>query len=132
MHATKIELLDERNRVPLVLRARFERTFFGLVLFAAVNLFLYGAYLLKEALRDPIGATGLAVVVAGFVLALAAFLFGYLVWPRGKSALARGEDYDWGEEQRMGPVLTVYGEPVQNRLEAERTLGEGKDLPGPM
>jgi hypothetical protein len=132
MHATRIEVLHGRDRVPLVLRGRFERTFFGIVLFAAVNLFLYGVYLLKEALRNPLGATELSVVVAGFALALAAFLLGYLLWPRVKSVLGRDEDFGPEEEQRMGPVLTVYGEAVQNRLEAEQALGEENDLPGPM
>jgi hypothetical protein len=132
MHPTRIDVLSGRERVPLVLRARFERTFFGMVLFAAVNLLLYGVYLLKEALRNPLRATEMSVVVAGFALALAAFLFGYLLWPRVKSAFARDEDFDQEEQRRMGPVLTVYGEAVQKRLEAERTLGERKELPGPM
>jgi|SRR5271166_6059311 len=132
MHATRAELLHGRNRVPLISRGRFERTFFGMVLFAAVNLFLYGAYLLKEALRDPLGATAVTVVVAGFALALAAFLLSYLLWPRLQAALARDEDAEYGEEQWKGPVLTAYGEAVQKRLEAERTLVEEKDLPGPM
>jgi len=132
MHATGIGVLHGRGRVPLGLRSRFERIFFGMLLFAAINLFLYGAYLLKEALRDPLGAAELSVVVAGFMLALASFLLTYLTWPRLKSAFERDEDSDQGEEQPIGPVLTVYGEAVQERLEAERTLGEEKDLPGPM
>jgi len=132
MHATGIGVLHGRGRVPLGLRSRFERIFFGMVLFAAINLFLYGAYLLKEALRDPLGAAELSVVVAGFMLALASFLLIYLAGPRIKSTFIEDEDPDEGEEQRMGPVLTVYGEAVQKRLEAERTLGEEKDLPGPM
>jgi membrane protein implicated in regulation of membrane protease activity len=132
MHATGIGVLRGRGHVRLGLRSRFERIFFGMVLFAAINLSLYGAYLLKEALRDPLGSAELSVVVAGFLLALASFLLTYLTWPRLKSAFERDEDSDQGEEQSIGPVLTVYGEAVQKRLEAERTLGEKKDLPGPM
>jgi hypothetical protein len=70
---------------PLALRARFAWTFFGLGLFAAINLFLFVAYLLSEALRDPLDATGIAIVTAGFMPALAGFLLVYIVWPRAKS-----------------------------------------------
>lgn len=40
MRTMKTEVLTQNDRVPLVVRSRFERTFFGLGLFAAVALFL--------------------------------------------------------------------------------------------
>jgi hypothetical protein len=132
MRATKIEVLHGHGRMPLVMRGRFERTFFGLGLFAAINLFLWGIYLLTEVIRDPLKANETAVIAAGFALALASFLIVYLVWPRGRSALARHDEFDRDPEYSKGPVLTVYGEGVQNRLEAKRGSGEEENLPGPM
>lgn len=71
---------------------RFEWTFFGLDLFAAINLFLCGAYLLAEAIRDPLEASEAGVIAAGFTLALASFLLTYLVWPRAKYVFGRDPD----------------------------------------
>lgn len=125
----RIEVLNERHRVPLVVRSRFERTFLGLGLFAAVTLFLWGAYLLTEAISDPLRATGVAVLVAGLMLALASFLMAFLLWPRGRRALARSEEPDGDFEYPNGPILTVYREPLQGRLEAKQAVREGKILP---
>lgn len=132
MRTERIEMLNGRDRVPLVVRSRFERTFFGLGLFAAVNLFLWGAYLLTEAIRDPLRATGIAVLVAGFFLALASFLMAFLLWPKGRRALARDEEPDDDFDCTSGPVLTVYGQTVQDQPKAKLALREGKNLPGPM
>lgn len=132
MRTVRMEVLSQHDRVPLVVRSRFERTFFGLGLFAAVTLFVWGAYLLSEAIRNPLRATGVAVLVAGFMLALASFLVAFLVWPGGRRALARDEDPDEDFENTAGLVLTVYGEAVHERLEAKQVLKEGKNLPGPM
>ena len=132
MRATRIEILNERNRMPLVLRARFERTFFGLGLFAAINLFLCGTYLLMKALYDPLESTDTSVLVAGFMLALASFLITYLIWPRGRSALARHDDSDPRPAYPKDPLFTVEAEAVQARLEARRGLGDAKSMPGPM
>jgi hypothetical protein len=109
MRAARIEMQKERNRIPLVVRARFERTFFGLGLFASTTLLLCAAYLLTEAMRDPLEASELAVLIAGFALALASSLITYLSWPRSRMALAR-----------------------QHRQEVERMLGNRKYLLGPM
>lgn len=59
------------REVPLVVRARFERTFWGLVTFAGLILLLGGRYLMIEALLDPLGASDMAVLTAGLALALA-------------------------------------------------------------
>lgn len=132
MRTMRMEVLTEQDREPLVVRSRFERTFFGLGLFAAVTLFLWGAYLLTEAIRNPLRATGVAVLVAGFMLALASFLMAFLVWPRGRRALARDEDPDEDFEYTRGPVLSVYGVAVQERLDAKQVLQEGRNLLRPM
>jgi hypothetical protein len=87
---------------------------------------------MAEALTDPLGASDVGVLTAGFALALSSFLLVYLVWPRGKMELAKREHAAREEENWKGSVLTVYGETVQNRIVAKRALGEGKDLPGPM
>jgi len=133
MRATRIEVLNERDRVPLVVHGRIERTFLGLGLFVAAVLLLCGAYLLMEAIRDPLEASGTTVLTAGFMLALASFVITFLIWPRRKMALARDdEDLDQVPEYIKSSVLTVYGESAQNRIEAKQALGTEKDLPGPM
>jgi hypothetical protein len=73
MRTTRIEVLHNREKIPLVVRARFERTFFGLGAFAATVLLVGGGYLMTEALIDPIGASDMAVLTAGFVVALEFF-----------------------------------------------------------
>src|SRR5271169_3690919 len=132
MRAASIEMQKERNRIPLVVRARFERTFFGLGLFASTTLFLCGAYLLTEAMRDPLAASELAVLIAGFALALASFLITYLTWPQSRMTLARHEEAGGLARRWKGPVLTLYGEAVEHREEGEQMLGNRKHLPGPM
>jgi len=73
----------------LVVRSRFERTFFGFGAFAAAILLVGGACLMTEALIDPIGASDLVVLAAGFALSLASFLVVYLVPATKKNAMAR-------------------------------------------
>ena len=94
MRAMRIEVLHGNGKVPLVVRGRVEKTFLGLGLFAAVNLFLCGAYLLMEMIREPLAATEVTVLVAGFTLSLASFIITFLVFPRHKSALAKHEKTD--------------------------------------
>jgi hypothetical protein len=132
MRAIRVELLHQRERVPLVIRARFERTFFGVGSFAGVVLLLGGLYLLRAAFQDPFGAADVRVLVAGFALALASFLLVYLVWPRGKMALARRERRFHALEKWDGPVLNVYGEGAQNPVAEEEALHLRKELPGPV
>lgn len=81
MRCTRVEVLHQRDEIPLVVRARFERTFFGLRAFAALVLLFGGGYLMIEALVDPIGASDMGVLPAGFAPALASFLLVYFVWP---------------------------------------------------
>lgn len=87
---------------------------------------------MAEALMNPLGASDVGILAAGFILALSSFLLIYLVWPHGAMALARRERASHGERKPEGKALTLYGETVQNRLEAERALGEDHSLPGPM
>jgi len=132
MRATRIEVLLHGREVPLVVRARFERTFFGLGAFAGLILLLGGGYLMAEALLDPLGASDLGVLTAGFSLALSSFLLVYLVWPRTKMALAKREQTKADEEEWKGPAPTVHGEALRSRSVAKHALGEEKHLPGPM
>jgi hypothetical protein len=133
MRATRMGVLHARE-VPLVVRARFERTFFGLGAFAGLVLLLGGGYLMTEALLDPLGASDMAVLTAGLALALSSFLLVYLVWPRRTMEMARREHLETTEKKRERPVLeiTMYSEAPQSRMLAKRSLGETKDLPGPM
>lgn len=132
MHATRIEVVHHHERIPLAARGRFERIFLGFGLFAAGPLFLCGTYLLTEAIRDPLGASGTSVIAAGFTLALASFLVIFLLRPRGGRGKADREGWEEVPEEWEGPVMTVYGRTAQNRMDGERMLGEGKTLPGPM
>jgi hypothetical protein len=85
-----------------------------------------------EALIDPLGASDVGVLAAGFALALSSFLLVYLLWPRRRLQLAKHDCTIRKDKKSNGPVLTVYGEVVQNRIVAKRALGHGKNLPGPM
>jgi hypothetical protein len=121
MRAIRVELLHQRERVPLVIRARFERTYFGVGSFAGVVLLLGGLYLLRAAFQDPFGAANVRVLVAGFALALASFLLVYLVWPRGKMALARRE--------RRFHALEKWAAQCSTCMEkGHRTLSQRKKL----
>jgi len=128
MPAEKV-LHIRRHKAPLVLRARFAWTFFGLGLFAAVNLFLVGSYLLSVAIRDPLEASPVDIVGAGFMLALASFLVVYLVSPRIKAAFAKPADFAQQHRTFAGPVLTVCGEALRSQIEAEHALTLAKQIP---
>lgn len=114
--------------------ARFERTFFGLGTFAGLVLLLGVGYLMMEALLDPSGASDMAVPTAGLALALSSFLLVYLVWPRRKIELARGEQLETAEQNWKRPVVTIrlYDEGQSSRTLVRRGLGDRKHLPGPM
>jgi len=118
-----------RHKIPLVLRARFAWTFFGLGLFSAVNLFLLGSYLLSSAIRDPLKASPGDIVCAGFMLALAGFLFAYLVSPRIKALFGKSPDFARHQGTFAGPVLTVYGETLRSQIETEHALTLAKQIP---
>ena len=132
MRAKRMEEQYHRGEIPLVVRARFEKTFFGLGAFAGIVLLLGGAYLMMEALMNPLGASDVGVLAAGVVLALASFLLVYLVRPTRRSELSRREHECTEVEMRKSPALTIYGETVQNRIVAKQALGAVKNLPGPM
>jgi hypothetical protein len=132
MRTTRIEVLQHRGNIPLVVRARFERTFFGLGAFAAVILLAGGAYLMAEALIDPIGASDMAVLTAGFALSLSSFLLVYLVLPRRKIQIAKRELEESADERWKGPVLTVYSETMHRRVVRNQSVHLDEHLPGPM
>jgi len=123
MQVERTIYVHDRRRIPLALRARFEWTFFGVGLFAAVNLFLFGFFLLMEAVRDPLAASATVIVGAAFMLTLAAFLFVYLARPRFKAVFrmqARGE-----RRRTLGrEPLTVYDDEgvLQTQIEREQAL----------
>jgi len=132
MRAMKVELLHGADATPLVVRATSKKTFLGLGAFTGAVLLLGGSYLMVEALIDPLHASDASVITAGFALALSSFLLVYFVYPRRRMELAKREFEEREEAKSNGPILTVYGETVQNRMVAEQVLGEGKNLPGPM
>jgi len=133
MRATRVELVHGRAQVPLVIRARFEKTFFGLGAFAALVLLLGGGYLMAEALLDPVGASDAAVLVAGFALALSSFLLVYFVWPRGRLELAKQERERLSEQEKWNqPAFARYGDTGHPRIPANSPLREEKHAPGPM
>ncbi|HTP69835.1 MAG TPA: hypothetical protein VMJ35_13090 [Dongiaceae bacterium] len=133
MRVVRIEIIHPRNKAPLVLRARFERTFFGFGLCIAGALLAGGAYLLADAIREPLEASEASVLVAGLALALGAFAILFLLWPRGHLAIAHRNELERFDDEWKNYVLTAYGESVQNRLEARSLIEEHKDdLPGPM
>ena len=130
MRTVRMAVMHGRE-VPLVVRARFERTFFGLGAFAALILLLGGGYLMAEALLDPLGASDMAVLTAGFALALSGFLLVYLVWPRTRMELARREDRAKRWKQPVVSI-TMFDESVRSRTLVSHGLNERKNLPGPM
>jgi hypothetical protein len=136
MRATRIERIEvlHGREVPLVVRARFERTFLGLGAFAGLVLFLGGGYLMMEVLLDPLGASDMAVLAGGLALALSSFLLVYLVWPRRRMELARREQFEAAEENWKRPVVTItmYDEGAPGRMLVKSGLGARKNLPGPM
>jgi hypothetical protein len=133
MPAERTIYVHDRRRTPLALRARFEWTFFGVGLFAAVNLFLLGFFLLVEAIRDPLAASTTGIVGAAFMLALAAFLLAYLAWPRFKAAF--GMQACCGRPHTFRrPTLTDYGNngALQTQIEAEQALTLDTQFPTPL
>ena len=132
MRTTRIEEMQDRGKIPLVVRARFERTFLGLGVFAALILLVGGAYLMAEALMDPIGASDMAVLTAGFALSLSSFLLVYLVLPQRMMQMAKREREERVDEQWKGPVVTVYPQPIRQQPPAKELLSAHKHLPGPM
>ena len=91
MAFSRIEVMHARSNMPLVERGRTERTFMGLGAFAATVLLLGGGYLMTEALLNPLSASDVGVLTAGFALALASFLLVYLLSPRRRIETAMCE-----------------------------------------
>jgi hypothetical protein len=132
MRATRNAELHAREKVPLVMRARFEKTFLGLGAFAGLALLLGGTYLMAEAWANPLKASDVGVLVAGFSLALASFVLVYFVLPQRRTALAKRERSTRHEARRKGAALTPYGEVMQSRVAVKQEMSAGKNLPGPM
>jgi hypothetical protein len=66
---TRIDELIAPQETPLVVRARFDSTFFGLVLFTTVVLMLSGIYLFTEVMLEPLKADDTSIIASGFTLA---------------------------------------------------------------
>jgi len=132
MRTARVELLPAHRGAPLVERGRIEKTFQGLGLFSATSVLLYGAYLLTKAMLEPLEASEMTVVGAGFTLSLASFAITYLLWPRSRVARSELENSPEAEEKIEERVLTIYREPSQNPTDAKQVLTERKQLPGPM
>jgi len=129
MRAARMETALSHGRIPLVVKGSLPRTFWGLGMFVGINLFLFGMYLLAEAIREPLAADQATVVGAGIFLALAVFLLIYLVRFKCRAALAEREE-DADETFEMS--LTAHDEVIHTRVEAKLALEERRDLPGPM
>jgi hypothetical protein len=69
-----------RAEMALVLHAPFERIFRAFGLCMAGVSFAGGAYLLAEAIPEPLEASEVMVLAAGFTLALGSFSTVYLLW----------------------------------------------------
>jgi hypothetical protein len=132
MRVMGVTWLLERERVPVAIRARFEKAFFGLGSFTGMVLLVWGFYLIRDAVLHPLGESDVGVLAAGFALALSSFLLVSLVWWRGRIALAKWDRRSHASHRVHGPVLTVYGHAVQRRFDAEEAMQIGKELPGPM
>jgi hypothetical protein len=126
MSSAKIRIVEPMEETPLVARGRFEQTFQGLGLFAASVVFLYGTYLLMKAMTEPLAASEMTVLGAGFMLALAGFGIAYLLWPRDRATFDRGEDSPADQDSMNGPVLTVYGNTIQDPVDGKRLLPREK------
>lgn len=121
MRSSKIIYSPDRHKLPMIIRARYAWTFFGLGLFASANLLLGGLYLLNEAIRDPLAASGMAIITSGFLLTLSAFLLTYLVWPRAKSCFeTRAHPLDPGRDAFRCRVLTIPARTIHAPLDAIR------------
>jgi len=102
-----------RHEVPLVVRASMPRTFLGLAVFTETALLLCGSYLLLKALWWPLETGETAVIVSGLLLALATFLFLYLVRPGFSLALAQTDDDDFQDQPpQLQPSVTTYSVAV--------------------
>lgn len=135
MRTAKVEVLSARASTPLVVRGRIERAFLGLGLFSAIGVLVYGAHLLVKAMMDPLEASEMTVLGAGFTLSLSSFAITYLLWPRGRRVGDRREDslaYDDDFEANDGSVLTIYEETLEDPSDPKRILAERGHLPGSM
>jgi hypothetical protein len=71
-----------RPSKPLVVRGGLVRTFGSLAGFLVVTFLCCGIYLLEDALANPLGAGGGALISSAFIITLAAMLLFFLVKPR--------------------------------------------------
>ena len=101
-------------------------------LLAAINLFFGGIYLLNEAIRDLLAASGTVIVTAGFLLALGSFVLLYLVWPSAKSALEGRFSLESREVNLRRTELAAYGQAIQEQVDTPGAVTESERLPGPM
>ena len=114
--------MSARHEVPLVVRASVLRTFLGLSVFTETALLLCGGYLLLKALWWPLETGETAVIVSGLLLAMATFLFLYMVRSGVSRALAETDDEETRDEppklQESATTNTVAVEPPEKAAHA--------------
>jgi len=128
----KIDELVAPQETQLVVRARFARTFFGLVLFTTVVLMLGGIDLFMEVILEPLKADSTSIIVSGFTRALGETLMIFLIRPGKREALAKPEKENVGHELFRRPLRTIHGTRMPARKRAEPTLVGARKLPEPM
>jgi hypothetical protein len=87
---------------------------------------------MAEAMVDPPKASNVGVLSAVVSLPLSSFVLVYFVLPQRRISRGKARACCSTRGERKSPVLTAYGEAVQNRMAAKRQLRVGKNLPGPM
>jgi hypothetical protein len=87
MRSSRTIYVPDRQNLPMIIRAHYAWTFLGLGLFTSANLLFGGLYLLDEAIRNPLRASGMAVIISGFLLALSAFMFDLFSLAQGQVGL---------------------------------------------
>jgi hypothetical protein len=127
MRAARMETELDHDRLPLVVRGSFPKTFWGMGMFVAATLTVWGIYLVLKAIREPLVADPSAVIFAGVMLALAAFLMLFLVRPKWKDARAEHDEQNDSEIE-----FGSYEELIKPLVKEERALKEHSRLPGPM
>lgn len=130
MRAARMETELDHDRLPLVVRGSFPKTFWGMGMFVAATLTVWGIYLVSKAIREPLVADPSAVIFAGVMLAVAAFLMIFLVRPKWKDASAEHDEQNDGDDSEI--EFGSSEELIKPLGEEERALKERSRLPGPM
>jgi type VI protein secretion system component VasK len=107
--------MSARHDVPLVVRASVPRTFLGLSVFTETALLVCGGYLLLKALWWPLETGEAAVIASGLLLAMASFLFLYMVRSGVSLALAETDD-----KEARNELPKLQAPPTTNSVAVEK------------